>query len=57
VQTVAKSRFPTSQVYGNVNRPELRLITCGGPRTGAGYRDNVIVFAAEDPTSSSAGER
>jgi len=46
VRTVAKAEFPTDAVYGNVDRPELRLITCGGPRTGDGYRDNVIVFAA-----------
>jgi LPXTG-site transpeptidase (sortase) family protein len=48
VQTVAKSRFPTSQVYGNVDRPELRLITCGGTRIsgGGGYPDNVIVYAS-----------
>ncbi|MET7476818.1 class F sortase [Streptomyces sp. NPDC005648] len=45
VRTVAKSDFPTKEVYGDVNRPELRLITCGGARTGHGYRDNVIVFA------------
>lgn len=46
VQTVAKDQFPTQKVYGNVNRPELRLITCGGPRTSDGYRDNVVVFAS-----------
>ncbi|MFC3573607.1 class F sortase [Streptomyces yaanensis] len=46
VRTVAKADFPADEVYGNVNRPELRLITCGGPRTGDGYLDNVIVFAA-----------
>ncbi|MEU1269195.1 class F sortase [Streptomyces sp. NPDC005799] len=46
VRTVAKANFPTKEVYGNVDRPELRLITCGGERTGDGYRDNVIVFAA-----------
>ncbi|MGW2210864.1 class F sortase [Streptomyces sp. NPDC001781] len=46
VRTVAKAEFPTKAVYGDVDRPELRLITCGGPRTGDGYRDNVIVFAA-----------
>ncbi|MFE0512563.1 class F sortase [Streptomyces sp. NPDC058964] len=45
VRTVAKSRFPADAVYGDVDRPELRLITCGGPRTGDGYLDNVIVFA------------
>lgn len=57
VRTVDKADFPAEAVYGNVDRPELRLITCGGPRTGAGYRDNVIVFAAADSASSAAGER
>lgn len=46
VRTVAKADFPTDEVYGDVGRPELRLITCGGPRSGSGYLDNVIVFAA-----------
>ncbi|MFF4350911.1 class F sortase [Streptomyces sp. NPDC001530] len=46
VRTVAKADFPADAVYGDVDRPELRLITCGGPRTGDGYLDNVIVFAA-----------
>ncbi|MGP4043986.1 class F sortase [Streptomyces sp. 2A115] len=46
VRTVAQADFPTDAVYGDVGRPELRLITCGGPRTGDGYRDSVIVFAA-----------
>lgn len=46
VRTVAKADFPTEDVYGNTDRPELRLITCGGPRSGGEYRDNVIVFAA-----------
>ncbi|MFD4562394.1 class F sortase [Streptomyces sp. NPDC058469] len=45
VRTVAKADFPSDEVYGNVDRPELRLITCGGTRTGSGYLDNVIVFA------------
>lgn len=62
VRTVDKARFPTQDVYGNVDRPELRLITCGGPRAGDGYRDNVIVFAvldqpADGSTDNSAGER
>ncbi|WP_323747615.1 class F sortase [Catenulispora rubra] len=52
VRTVAKSQFPTQQVYGNVNRPELRLITCGGPRTGDGYLDNVLVFASLTGTTT-----
>ena len=47
VQTVDKSAFPTSAVYGNVDRPVLRLITCGGPHlSGGGYPDNVIVYAS-----------
>ncbi|MDG9700843.1 class F sortase [Streptomyces sp. DH37] len=46
VRTVAKAAFPVDAVYGNVDRPELRLITCGGPRGGDGYLGNVIVFAA-----------
>ncbi|MGW1669335.1 class F sortase [Streptomyces sp. NPDC002324] len=45
VTTVAKADFPAEDVYGNVDRPALRLVTCGGPRTGDEYRDNVIVFA------------
>lgn len=51
VLTVAKDEFPTEKVYGNVDRPELRLITCGGPRTGDGYRDNVVVFASLSGTA------
>ncbi|WRZ90246.1 class F sortase [Streptomyces sp. NBC_01007] len=46
VRTVAKTDFPADAVYGDVDRPELRLITCGGLRSGSGYLDNVIVFAA-----------
>ncbi|MFJ8110790.1 class F sortase [Streptomyces sp. NPDC096132] len=57
VRTVDKADFPTEDVYGNVDGPELRLITCGGPRSGDGYRDNVIVFAALTSASTSAGER
>ncbi|MDL5206056.1 class F sortase [Streptomyces sp. ALI-76-A] len=51
VRTVAQADFPTDAVYGDVGRPELRLITCGGPRLGDGYRDSVIVFAALSSTS------
>ncbi|WP_329171747.1 class F sortase [Streptomyces sp. NBC_01477] len=48
VQTVAKSRFPTEAVYGNVDHPALRLITCGGTKVSGdgGYPDNVIVYAS-----------
>jgi sortase (surface protein transpeptidase) len=51
VRTVAKADFPADEVYGNVDRPALRLVTCGGPRTGDEYRDNVIVFATLSPTA------
>ena len=51
VRTVAKADFPTDEVYGDVDRPELRLITCGGPRSADGYLDNVIVFAALSPAT------
>ena len=53
VQTVPKSQFPTSSVYGNVDHPALRLITCGGDRAGdgSGYTDNVIVYASLVPAS------
>ncbi len=47
VKRFSKGKFPTDEVYGEVNRPELRLITCGGSfdyRTRH-YRDNVVVFA------------
>jgi hypothetical protein len=46
-EQVAKRDFPTERVYGNTDRPALRLITCGGPydRRTRGHRDNVIVYA------------
>ncbi|MGW5349561.1 class F sortase [Streptomyces sp. NPDC004031] len=48
VQTVSKAHFPTQEVYGNVDHPALRLITCGGTKLtgGGGYPDNVIVYAS-----------
>jgi Sortase domain len=51
VHTYAKTRFPTSEVYGPVPDAQLRLITCGGtfdPATGH-YLSNVVVFAVLDP--------
>lgn len=46
--TSPRAAFPTDEVYGNVPRPELRLITCGGPfdfRTRH-YTANLILYAA-----------
>jgi len=38
--------FPDEKVYGAADRPERRVITCGGGYTkGTGYRGNVVVFA------------
>ncbi|MFI6978733.1 class F sortase [Embleya sp. NPDC050154] len=47
VERFAKAEFPTQRVYGDLNRAELRLITCGGdydPDNG-GYQDNTVLFA------------
>ena len=47
VATYAKTRFPTALVYGPLDAPGLRLITCGGYDTVArAYEANVIVFAS-----------
>lgn len=41
-----KSAFPTQAVYGNTNRPAIRLITCGGPfdPSAGSYLDNIVAF-------------
>ena len=47
IMQVDKDDFPTRQVYGPVDRPELRLITCAGSfdeRSGH-YESNLVVFA------------
>jgi LPXTG-site transpeptidase (sortase) family protein len=51
VRVVPKDDFPTVDVYGNTDGPELRLITCGGPFDSAAgsYEDNVVVFASLAP--------
>ncbi|WP_165486018.1 class F sortase [Frankia sp. Cppng1_Ct_nod] len=47
LQEVSKNAFPETDVYGKVDRPELRLITCGGDfdKKTHHYLDNVIVYA------------
>ncbi len=44
---VPKDQFPQDAVYGNSDKPELRLITCGGAFDHAAhsYEDNIIVYA------------
>ena len=47
VERYAKNNFPTSAVYGAINRAGLRLITCGGnfDSTAGHYEDNIVVYA------------
>ncbi|MFJ7626273.1 class F sortase [Streptomyces sp. NPDC097595] len=42
-----KDRFPTVEVYRNLDHAGLRLITCGGDYSAAEshYADNVVVYA------------
>ena len=46
VDVYRKAAFPTIEVYQNADRPEVRLITCGGydPATRE-YLDNTVVYA------------
>ncbi|MFG2643984.1 class F sortase [Streptomyces sp. NPDC048370] len=46
VRTYTKEEFPDGEVYGSTGRPELRLLTCGGPFDAkTGYTSNIVVFA------------
>ncbi|TDQ52376.1 class F sortase [Actinorugispora endophytica] len=47
VERVAKEDFPAEQVYGPVDHPALRLITCGGEfdRATGHYSENTVVYA------------
>ena len=47
VQKVPKDAFPTAAVYGSIDYPSLRLITCGGAfdQATGHYVDNVVVYA------------
>ncbi|MFF8841424.1 class F sortase [Streptomyces sp. NPDC015127] len=46
VEVHAKSDFPDEKVYGDADRPELRVITCGGDYSpSTGYQGNVVVYA------------
>ncbi len=51
VATYPKTRFPTALVYGSLDVPGLRIITCGGfDPVARAYEANVIVFANLAPT-------
>ncbi|MFC5721064.1 class F sortase [Streptomyces gamaensis] len=45
IQEVNKKDFPTDKVYGPTDRPELRLLTCGGPIKDGHRTDNIILYA------------
>ncbi|MDT0310602.1 class F sortase [Streptomyces sp. DSM 44917] len=46
VEQYPKSEFPDQRVYGSVDTPQLRLITCGGAWTqDGGYDSNIVAYA------------
>lgn len=46
VQQYPKATFPSAAVYGDIDHPGLRLITCGGlDNVSAKYEANLVVFA------------
>ncbi|MGW3816974.1 class F sortase [Streptomyces sp. NPDC005046] len=45
VEVYDKDKFPSNQVYGSSDLPELRVITCGGSVDESGYQGNVVVYA------------
>jgi sortase (surface protein transpeptidase) len=57
VREYPKAAFPTALVYGQTTKPELRLITCGGPFDDATghYLDNIVVFARHVESSGGHG--
>ncbi|MFG2502321.1 class F sortase [Streptomyces sp. NPDC048441] len=49
IEQVDKQNFPTHKVYGATDRPELRLLTCGGPVKDGHRTDNIILYADLTP--------
>lgn len=47
VKEFSQNSFPTAEVYGNIDHPGLRLITCGGSfnQITRKYSHNTVVFA------------
>jgi sortase (surface protein transpeptidase) len=47
VKEYPKDNFPTGDVYGDLDHPGLRLITCGGAfdRQTRNYEDNIVAYA------------
>ncbi|WP_053170487.1 class F sortase [Streptomyces sp. SBT349] len=55
VEQYPKSDFPDERVYGSVDTPQLRLITCGGRWSeGGGYDSNIVAYARLTASSVSA---
>ena len=54
VEQYPKDAFPTLEVYGNTDGPQLRLITCAGDydERRSRYLDNVVVYARMVDSSS-----
>jgi len=46
VETHSKDAFPSDAVYSDTDKPEIRLVTCGGSYDAAAhsYRSNVIAW-------------
>jgi hypothetical protein len=41
-----RDELPSEQIYGPADRPELRLITCGGTyKEGTGWSSNIVLYA------------
>lgn len=59
VATYEKDAFPTRAVYGDLKKPGLRLITCGGSYDAddGGYQANSIVFASLVRVERAASDR
>ncbi|MEW2545157.1 class F sortase [Streptomyces sp. NPDC047002] len=60
VEVYRNDSFPDRRVYGAADRPELRVITCGGAFSpGSGYQGNVVAYAhltaALDPPAGRSG--
>jgi hypothetical protein len=47
IRQYSKDEFPTRKIYGDVDYPALRLITCGGAfdKQAKSYESNVVAYA------------
>ncbi|MFC1443517.1 class F sortase [Streptacidiphilus sp. N1-10] len=58
IQVIPRTGFDDQKVYADADRPELRLITCGGTfsRKQPEYSSNVVVFAHLTGVHRTAGQ-